>query len=163
MKGLSELSGPTGGKDPEKLVGGLGGIDERAEAIEEGAFTFGREGFADGDNFLEGRVEGGSKKEAESEFLDRLAEGCRVVIHAYSIFGKKIGRSTRGGDGPVAMLENLDPGCRDDEGRNGGNVESAHAGAPGPDDVNGFGCYIGKLRVAREGAENAGKGGYFLD
>src|SRR5690606_32491101 len=109
-----------GVEDAHELVGGIGGVGQRAQDVEDGPHP---QFFAHGSDVLHGTVVGGGEHEADADLFDAFGHllGRQIDVHAQGL--EHVGAAGRGRGAAVAMLGDLHASCCGNEHGGGGNVE----------------------------------------
>ncbi len=121
------------GIDAEHLVGGAGGVGQRAEDVEQGAHAHlaaRRHGVA------HRRVVVGGEHEAHAHLLDAARHLLGIQVEVDAGHREEVGAARRRRHPAVAVLGDVAAGGGHHEARGGGDVEQVGAVAAGADDVD---------------------------
>lgn len=167
VKNLGVERDEAGLEDAGELEAWAGGVEERADDVENGFDAALGEELARGGNGFEARVVVGSEEEAYASVLDAVAEALRGHGDVDAECLENVGAAAFGGEATVAMFDDGGTAGGGDEHGGGGDVEKSELVTAGADDVErvsgggDFGVDGAREKFADEAGDFLGGGAFF--
>ena len=111
--------------DPQNLIGWLGRVDHGAEQVEDRDDPSTGKLLSHGRDVFEGGMEGRCEQKGKAQFIETFPDEVEFGIERNADRFQKIGASTTGTDRSVAVLDDRDARRGNNEGNEGGDVETA--------------------------------------